>query len=383
MPLNLIASLSFLCFAMSCDQSNAMTFQKSGNGGNCFVGCEYIIASGEITEQSGAEFNAYLDSISPRVPQLVIIDSLGGNLFGGLELGRAFRAHSLAVYVGKVIDMGSGEVTDAGVCYSACAYAILGGVQRGVYDFQTHVGNPLSQIGFHQFFYSIPEMDDDITRLGQELKMSQEQIVSGFLASYLAEMGVDARVLLLASSKSGNDIYVPTQIEMQELGITKDITSPFSNFDLEIYNNNILLFSKRRFPDNLNQISQVTFLCQGGFVSILVTGENTAASGSFLNVDRKFNSSSYYPSFMKVSVDGNAFRVDAADVSEHFSTDGLFHYATVQLGVPFVQRLATADVLEIRYEIARAAGNYDARIAIDQAAKDGLTYLSKVCATTH
>lgn len=374
----IIMFLSLLMISVP-KQSTAMTFQKSGNGGNCIVGCEYIIASGEITLHSGAEFHAFLASIYPWTPRLVLIESTGGNLFGGLELGRAFRSHNLAVYVGKVLKSPDfGERTIAGVCYSACAYALLGGTQRGIYDTQTMVGDPSSQIGFHQFYSNEPDKLNEINLLGQNLKFSEDQIVSGLIANYLSEMGVDTRVLLLASSTSGNDIYVPSIEEMLELNVTKDITSPFSKFQLEIYNGSLLLFSTRLFEDLTNQISQVTFLCQNGFVSMLVTSENTAASGAFLNVDRKFSSEDSN-SFMSISVDGEYFRADHIDISEHFSTNGIIHYASLDLGEGFITTIERADILEISYEIPRAAGNFHATLHFDETARSGLSYLRKTC----
>jgi hypothetical protein len=361
-------------------KSTAMTFEISGNGGNCFMGCEYIIASGEITSTSGKEFREYLDTVAPWKAPLVLIDSLGGSLFGGLELGRAFRSSGVAVYVGKVIkNPNEAERTEAGVCYSACAYAILGGIQRGIYDYDTHIGNPSSQIGFHQFYSNAPITESEINLLGERVKFSQEQIASGFISSYLAEMGVAAQLLVLASSASGNDLFVPTLKEMRELGIVKDITSPFSMFQLEIYNEALLLFSKRLFDDKLNQLYQLTFFCQRGQITMLATGENTSISGNVWNTDWKFNSSSEFPAYILISLDGEQFQAGAIDVEERLSPDGRTHYASVPLGIDFVKKLERASSLEISYSIARAAGNYRARVTIDQVAKDGLRFLRAAC----
>lgn len=372
-----------LCFVFAVclpNKSSAMTFKISGNGGNCFMGCEYIVASGEITSTSGKEFREYLDSIAPRKAPLVLIDSFGGSLFGGIELGRAFRSSKVAVYVGKVTENpNEAERTEAGVCYSACAYAILGGIQRGIFDYDTHIGNPLSQIGFHQFYSNAPVIESEINLFGEQVKFSQEQIVSGLISSYLAEMGVDAQLLFLASTAGSNDLYAPTAEEMRQLRVIKDITSPFSSFQLQIYNNGLLLFSERLFDDQLNQLYQLTFFCQRGQVAMLATGENNSASGNVWNTDRKFNSSSDFPSYMLISLDGEKFQADAVDVEERFSTEGRTHYASVPLGVDFLEKLVRANSLEISYSIARAAGNYHARVKIDQVAKDGLAFLRTVC----
>ena len=65
---------------------------------------------------------------------VVRLESPGGDLVGGLRLGREIRRHGLATEVGRTILNREGNAwrTERGECESACAYAFLGGVERYV-----------------------------------------------------------------------------------------------------------------------------------------------------------------------------------------------------------------------------------------------------------
>src|SRR5262245_65171792 len=94
----------------------------------------------------------------------VWLNSPGGNLFAGMQLGRIIREHGASTYI---IDS---RALLPGECYSACALAFLGGVHR----FIDHG----ARYGVHRA--SLPvERSTGERNLGQEL--------SGAIGSYMRE----------------------------------------------------------------------------------------------------------------------------------------------------------------------------------------------------
>jgi hypothetical protein len=63
----------------------------SENGGNC-LGCEWIRASGEITETTADALETLLKEFHHALPNhTVLLDSPGGSLIGAIKLGEAIR----------------------------------------------------------------------------------------------------------------------------------------------------------------------------------------------------------------------------------------------------------------------------------------------------
>ena len=89
---------SWVLFA-STQLVNAMDFRWAGTGGNC-VGCAWIVAEGEITRETPQKFKKFLKEEDPGA-FIVVLNSPGGNLFGGIELGRIIRENGFHTKVGK------------------------------------------------------------------------------------------------------------------------------------------------------------------------------------------------------------------------------------------------------------------------------------------
>ena len=75
-------------------------------------------------------------------------NSPGGSLLGGIRLGRAIRMLAMNTSIGKTVLNSAFEEhsfyhTEKGICFSACAYAFLGGLTR--------VANG-GEYGVHQFY---------------------------------------------------------------------------------------------------------------------------------------------------------------------------------------------------------------------------------------
>lgn len=199
-----------------------MKFELASNGGNC-AGCEWISAIGVITKDTPKHFEVFIKK--HPYPLTVYLNSPGGNLNAGLELGRLFRKHQVNTAIGetkKAVDHWSSETIN-GVCASACAYAFLGGVDRSIEEKNIYA--------LHQFYNENGQVgySGSIDIKGDQL--SVDQLTSGLIAEYLAEMGVDSRVLTLAAL-AGKDRFVGlNQKELAELRITTDFK--WSDWTLE------------------------------------------------------------------------------------------------------------------------------------------------------
>lgn len=223
-----------------------MRFALAGDGGNC-NGCEWISAIGVIDETTPKKFERFYKKYSSYSTS-VHFHSPGGNLIAGMELGRLLRQYKVPVYINetkkletlRAYDDYSDEwrqTTVKGICASACAYAFLGGISRSI--------DKDSKIGFHQFYNSADQGDfSKHIKIGNS-QLSVDQVFSGLIAGYLAEMGVDSRVLTLASVAGNNQLLSLNDAELKVLNIVTD-HGP-SPMQMEQFKGGIRVFSTNNY----------------------------------------------------------------------------------------------------------------------------------------
>ena len=131
-----------------------------------------ILASGAIEKLSADQFAEFTQTYPAG--SIVILQSLGGDLIGGLRLGQAIRTRSFHTYLAAQTPFT--EEKSLGKCFSACAYAFLGGLERQV--------DATAQYGVHQFRGN-----------GKELDAIQTQKLSAILGRYIDSMGVNRQLL--------------------------------------------------------------------------------------------------------------------------------------------------------------------------------------------
>jgi len=132
-----------------------------------------ILAYGDITRQSDEQFSEFANSFPPQT--IIIFQSLGGDVHGSLRLGQAIRARGFNTYIPDA-HLSKVDPNTSGKCFSACAYAFLGGNLRGV--------DTKAQYGVHQF-----------RGQGAEISIVQAQKLSAVLARYLDSMMVNRQLL--------------------------------------------------------------------------------------------------------------------------------------------------------------------------------------------
>ena len=156
-----------------------------------------VYLNGQIDPNASVRLYRALDGVDGKI--LVWLNSPGGNLFAGMELGRILRLRSAWTYIIDSRTLLPGE------CYSACGLAFLGGVRR----FSDHG----ARYGVHRA--SLRASPSTGARdLAPEL--------SAAISSYIQQMGVDVRLLDLWKRAAPDEMYVLSRQELEDLRVVKD-----------------------------------------------------------------------------------------------------------------------------------------------------------------
>lgn len=164
-----------------------------GNGSIC---APRIYAEGVIQLNTIDIFNSFFQKNKNELPETPIVsfDSIGGNLVGGMKLGKAIRQLNLDT-----------QLVGQQHCASACSLAFLGGVRR---TFEEE-----GVLGIHRFYSTQGNIGDDTT-----------QVAIVLIANYIQSMDVDRKLLDIASLVPADDILWLSPEQLQALNI--DNTNP-------------------------------------------------------------------------------------------------------------------------------------------------------------
>ena len=224
-----------------------------------------VVADGEITSETPATFQAFLDT-EPFDGFTFYIDlnSPGGSLFGGMDLGEMIRQQGLIARVAAYEVRSNGEEYwspkwKSGICMSACALAFLGGEDREL--------DEQSVLGFHQFS-SAGTASGRVERVDETERTTQ--VISSFVHTYIESMGIAPALFSKVSLTPPEEMYIPDAVELVALNIIP--AKAFSNFILEPYGDGVVAYSD--FYNNAqgrNVVSQVTAYCRGGTPFLLLS----------------------------------------------------------------------------------------------------------------
>ena len=224
-----------------------------------------IVADGVITESTPDRFQEFLDAgLLDGFIFVVHLNSDGGNLFGGLELGRMIREQRFETGIQAYRPRSPDEEFwdpdgSSGRCMSACALAFLGGEQRRIYDD--------SQIGFHQFSRTQTSLE---TYEESAITQASTQVISSLVLGYIFSMEADVELFRLMSMALPSDMYIPSPEERVLLGITSK--TAFSDFGFEPFREGVIAYSV--FPENVQGrqiVEQITTYCRSGTPYILLS----------------------------------------------------------------------------------------------------------------
>lgn len=196
--LRLIA-LVFLAALLGFGSAQAMTFQITTAGG-----CEKrqcLLATGAIDKTSVEIFRQAAAVNRLRESALIIIDSSGGDLTGGIALGEEIRKRGFDTFVAGVDPTGSRFVKAD--CASACFFMFIGGVRRGA----SHD----SRLGVHQLTLNNPGTP-------AQAAMSAQWHM-GIAAKHIHDMGVDPEVMALALTMPADQLRWLSRKELRSANI--------------------------------------------------------------------------------------------------------------------------------------------------------------------
>jgi hypothetical protein len=198
--------------SISWGQPNVMQFTAEPPDGNYqkFMGdiAWRIFATGEIDADADKRLAALIASKGIPQDSKLYLHSPGGNLIGGMALGRVIRENKLHTFIGQFDPDQKYVGFKPGYCYSACALAFLGG------EFRYWTNG--SVYGVHRFFWKEhSDKDADVA-----------QILSAAVVEYIRSMGVDTRIFSLASEAGSSEVVTPSHETLLALNVVNDGRMP-------------------------------------------------------------------------------------------------------------------------------------------------------------
>ena len=190
--LGVLLSSSLSAWGQSATADEAMSFQKvvrcdsaasdKSISSLCFTpppelgAGDVVLAQGKIERKTEDAFGAAVKNMPAGT--IVLLNSLGGDLVGGLRLGQSIRARDFNTWImdAQTEKTAIKDKKISGKCFSSCAYTFLGGVVRKV--------DKTGQLGVHQFRNQEDKLD-----------ANQAQKISAMLARYLDAMGINRQLL--------------------------------------------------------------------------------------------------------------------------------------------------------------------------------------------
>ena len=131
----------------------------------------YIFISGDIDKNSPEKFRKSVEGLT-KYGADVYLDSPGGNLISGIELGRMIRKFGFNTHINKQnLDVSKFDKSE---CMSACAMTFLGGSFRDVSEGSLY--------GVHRFDNEYKPSKNDL---------DTGQILTTLISNYIIEMGVN------------------------------------------------------------------------------------------------------------------------------------------------------------------------------------------------
>jgi hypothetical protein len=181
---------------------------------------DYIFADGFICSDTAQKFQQFLTAHPPKPDTTVVLNSGGGDLEAGMDMGALIRQRKLWTEVGSFFPLiipNSPNIKPQSVpylsepamppfpggCYSACNFVFMGGVRRTM--------NYGSNFGVHQF-------ESDPNANIPNLQEITEQM-SAAIVKFLTVMGISPSWIVYMAQKRGNDVTDLTMTQMQELNV--------------------------------------------------------------------------------------------------------------------------------------------------------------------
>jgi hypothetical protein len=211
-----------------------------------------VYLDGRIDADAPRRLGEALDGVEGKIA--VWLNSPGGNLFAGMELGRIIRKRGASTHI---VDH---RTIRPGTCYSACAMTFLG----GVYRFNENGG----RYGVHRASLLV----------GPNGKLDLGEDLSTAIGSYIREMGVDPRLLDLCMKAGRDEMYVLSSQEAKGLGVVNNGRNP-PEWSIGAFPGGTALHGRQSTIDG---VGTVFFSCDGTqtVLGAIYESAGTSASGA-------------------------------------------------------------------------------------------------------
>ena len=235
----------------------------------------YIYIDGEIPPNAASLMEDYIVKNNVPMDSTVYLNSLGGNLLGGIELGKVFRKYEFRTTIGtKHIENGN-RSSKPGVCYSSCALAFLGGKFR--------YKPPLSVYGVHRFY----------ANSGTNLSGDTAQIISASIVNYLKDMSIDTYFFTSIVAASPTEIYIPNNEILEKYNVINNgILKP--NWTIESSQSYLYLKGERETTYGINKF--ITF-CDNNQAILYIVFDPKGRQEEVMNLNAHslYIDGNYYP----------------------------------------------------------------------------------------
>ena len=160
-----------------------------------------VYLDGRIDADAPDRLVKALDRVDGKIA--IWLNSPGGNLFAGMQLGRVIRKHDASTHIIDYRTLLPGE------CYSACSLAFLGGVFR--------FNDNGARYGVHR-----ASLQGGPTSGSRDLGPDLSAAIKG----YIREMGVDGRLFDLWVKAGPDEMYLLSQRQAGALGVVNNGRKP-------------------------------------------------------------------------------------------------------------------------------------------------------------
>ncbi len=251
------AGIAFACpIAMADNAGKPMTFEW-GVIGTVNGDTPAIFADGDFTPDTPKALQTFLDRSTYTPDTRIFLNSLGGDLGAGMEVGRIINKAHLNTGVARNtrdpelaggIDLHANSHIYPGYCVSACSLAFLGGRSRQVEHGATYAVHQVSmncvdKRRARSRFPWVPIPDVNYCpELNEALAMVQ--IASGAVVEYVTSMGADP-IFLTEMSKAGpNTVNALTEDQLNAYRINFKIGAEEWAYDTDASGQFFLQFTQ-------------------------------------------------------------------------------------------------------------------------------------------
>ena len=289
-----------------------------------------IVASGRFERDSAMRLADFLAGDALRTtpaPTTLVFNSPGGSVGGAMDVGRLIRRSKLDTHAAVTLPpVSAGSAARPAVCASACALAFLGGVRRQV--------EPGARLGVHQFALAA----------GGNVGDSATQGVIVRLAGYITEMGVDRRLLDIASLVPNDRMHWLTGDQARALRVDNAVRK-LAAWELRAVNEGAPLMRVQQPALEGDRVSSVVLQRTGDAVRVLV-------SVAFARRSTQADSLARFPvgtlPAIEFLVDGNPVQAQPARAWQRADSAAYYQFnaaATLPLGA--LQSLGRAKQLAV------------------------------------